>query len=392
MKHIRTAIILAAFVSWSVAAVLIAAPRFTNSMLRGSSFIMGGLGGSNNGAYAILSSTNLSLPLTNWTAASTNSFDGNGRFNLTNPLNPAVKQQFYALQNLPAANALWVPICGAWMGAYPSGGAASSYSNLESQIGRKLDIYRTYHPPTPVYTALSSEELNYITNGNKMMTSFRPGPLWSDASGGNPTVNAQLASLAKSVASVKPYEIMISIWPEPESDVIPTGTNGTTADFVAMWRNVRNIFNANGATNVIWCWDIQMNPTWYGLYPGLWPGNTNVDWVGYDVYQSSATEDYVAKQISRYNWLTANSTSTCTWTNKPWAWFEWGVGLNSYHPTVADETNGINAINTAINNRQFPRVACMIWFDSGPSTLLAGTMSSFSNYARSPYMEQECPP
>jgi hypothetical protein len=390
MKSIRAFVVLSLLVSSGCAVVLVAAPRFTNSMLRSTNFVLAGSGGDTNGAYALLTSTNLALPLTNWTAAATNNFDGNGGFNLTNSMNSAGKQQFYALQSLPP-NSFWVPVCGAWMGMYPSGGAASSYSNLESQIGRKIDVYRIYHPPFKTYTALSGEELNYITNGYKMMISFKPGPLWADASASNATVNSQLASLAKSVADVKPHKIMMCIWPEPEPDVIPTGTNGTTADYVAMWHNVRSIFDANGATNVIWCWDIEMNPTWYYLYTNLWPGNAYVDWVGYDVYQSSATEDYVAKQTSRYNWLTTNSTSVCTWTNKPWAWFEWGVGINNYDPTVADETNGITAISAAINNHQFPRVKFLDYFDSGPSTLLSDAVAAFSDYASSPYMTQQCP-
>jgi hypothetical protein len=329
--------------------------------------------------------------LTNWTAAATNSFDSNGCFSLTNSLNPSVRQQFYALETPPSLRTanpdLWIPACGAWLGAFPAGGSEAGYGNLESQIGRKLDIYRTYNVNL---TALPAEALYYITNGNKFMTSRRPGSLWSDVSGRNPTINSQLASLAQSVASVKPNKVMLSLWPEPEQYIIPHGTNGTAADYVAMWQNVWNIFTGNGATNVIWCWDVEGNPGDYYEYTNLWPGNSYVDWVGWDGYQGSATEDYVATQTSRYNWFLTNSTSLCNWAGKPWAWFEWGIGVNSYYPTAAQETNGINAISTAINNNQFPGVVFMDYFDSGPSTFLSETMASFSNYANSPYMKQQC--
>ena len=45
----------------------------------------------------LLTSTNVALPLTNWTPIATNRFDGSGQFNLTNGINPGVPQQFYIL-------------------------------------------------------------------------------------------------------------------------------------------------------------------------------------------------------------------------------------------------------------------------------------------------------
>jgi hypothetical protein len=344
-------------------------------------------GGISNGTYTVLGATNLiSLPV-NWTAIATNSFDASGRFSLTDSVNPSLDRQFYTLKTAAALRepnaSLWIPSWGAWMGAYPSGGSASSYSNLESEIGRKLDIYRIYHPPSPAYTALSAEELNYITNGNKMLISYHITN-WVQASGGNSTMNSQFASLAQSVASVKPRKIMFCITHEPEPGV---GKYGTTNDYVKMWHNVRSIFDANGATNVIWTWIIENNPTFYNLLPGLWPGNSYVDWVGYDVYQSSATEDYVARQVSAYDWLVANSTATCSWTNKPWAWTEWGVGLNSYIPTTGQEAAGISNISVTINNCEFPNVIYTAYFHA--NALASNAMLTFSNYANTPYMQAQ---
>jgi hypothetical protein len=46
----------------------------------------------------VLTSTNLTAPLTNWTRWQTNPFDGNGNFNFTNPLPANAPQSFYLLQ------------------------------------------------------------------------------------------------------------------------------------------------------------------------------------------------------------------------------------------------------------------------------------------------------
>jgi hypothetical protein len=57
-----------------------------------------GSGGPTNGTYYLLSSTNLTSPLTGWTRLSTNQFDANGNFNITNSLNKNFRQDFFRLQ------------------------------------------------------------------------------------------------------------------------------------------------------------------------------------------------------------------------------------------------------------------------------------------------------
>ena len=55
--------------------------------------------GAMNGSFAILMSTNLATPLSQWTSIATGNFDGSG--NLTAfpvTVNPALPQQFYVLQ------------------------------------------------------------------------------------------------------------------------------------------------------------------------------------------------------------------------------------------------------------------------------------------------------
>jgi hypothetical protein len=61
-------------------------------------FILSGVGGTNNGAYYVLTTTNLPLPLTNWTRIATNHFDGTGHFIFTNIAPTQAPQEFYLLQ------------------------------------------------------------------------------------------------------------------------------------------------------------------------------------------------------------------------------------------------------------------------------------------------------
>jgi hypothetical protein len=74
------------------------APVFTSVSMSGAGLILGGSNGMASGSYYVLASSNLSLPLTQWTIIATDVFDANGNFSTTNPVDPAAAQQFYLLQ------------------------------------------------------------------------------------------------------------------------------------------------------------------------------------------------------------------------------------------------------------------------------------------------------
>ena len=375
--------------------------RFTNAVLRGTNLSLSGSGGLSNGVCTLVASTNVALTLTNWTSLATNFCDSNGRFAFTNQIAASVPRQFYALQTAPASAALWIPPEGAWLGAEVTNNVndiskTQAISNHEAQIGRKLDILRDYHPPGG-WTGLNSDELSFINAGRKLLVSFKPDNYWSNvvgvASGGSAAVDAQLAALATNIASAKPRKLMVCIWHEPENDV---NLAGSTNQYIAMWHNVRSIFDANGATNVIWCWIvINSGPNFRALLPNLWPGNSYVDWIGWDVYQPTNNIDYVARQADAYNFFVNNADTNHAYTSKPWAWAEWGVGSQGWVPTAADQTNTFNAVNAALNARRFPRIRYIGYFDdtaagggSTDSAILPGAWGAYSNLANSPYMTQ----
>ncbi len=61
-------------------------------------FILNGVGGTNNGTYTVLTSTNLATPLGLWTPVATNNFGNLGQFVFTNIPPTNTPQQFYLLQ------------------------------------------------------------------------------------------------------------------------------------------------------------------------------------------------------------------------------------------------------------------------------------------------------
>jgi autotransporter-associated beta strand protein/parallel beta-helix repeat protein len=73
-------------------------PKITDIEVSGTNLIFNGTNGTSGGNYYLLASTNLALPLAQWPAIATNSFDGSGNFNFTNPLDPNSPRQFYLLE------------------------------------------------------------------------------------------------------------------------------------------------------------------------------------------------------------------------------------------------------------------------------------------------------
>ena len=81
-----------------VISVVPAPPVFGNPIVTSSSVTLNGSGGMPTSNFYVLSSTNLTLPLNNWTRLLTNQFDGSGYFNFTVDPDPNAAQSFYRLQ------------------------------------------------------------------------------------------------------------------------------------------------------------------------------------------------------------------------------------------------------------------------------------------------------
>jgi len=73
-------------------------PIFGSISATANGLVMSGTGGTTNGTFYVLVSTNVALPLNQWTSVATNLFDGSGHFIFTNAINPNSPQAFYLLQ------------------------------------------------------------------------------------------------------------------------------------------------------------------------------------------------------------------------------------------------------------------------------------------------------
>jgi beta-galactosidase/beta-glucuronidase len=74
-------------------------PNFTAIALSGTTLTLSATNGTSGGDYRLLMTTNVALPLSQWTPVLTNVFDSDGNLNLsTNIVNPEEPERFYILQ------------------------------------------------------------------------------------------------------------------------------------------------------------------------------------------------------------------------------------------------------------------------------------------------------
>jgi hypothetical protein len=72
-------------------------PAISAKLGAGNNLVLNATSGSAGGSFHELSTTNLTLPLTNWTTAASGAFNSSGKASVTNAIVPGIPQQFYIL-------------------------------------------------------------------------------------------------------------------------------------------------------------------------------------------------------------------------------------------------------------------------------------------------------
>jgi beta-mannanase len=86
---------------------------------------------------------------------------------------------------------------------------------------------------------------------------------------------------------------------------VGVGTN-TPGQYVAAWRHAHGVFQAAGATNVLWVWCIAAGGQ-QGPIPSLYPGDPYVDWLSIDGYSRDGKQTFVQAMQPAYGTLTGLS-------------------------------------------------------------------------------------
>ena len=257
-------------------------------------------------------------------------------------------------------------------------------NTLDPLITTKIDIPHIYH--TPGQRLFSNKAVSIINDrtlfdaNTILFVNYKPGSSWSNAASGS--VDADIIASAQAVKNLGNRKILLTLWHEPEDDIISTAgvpntagcnapkaeaTNGTVADYRAMWQHVRQVFDQQGVTNLVWGWNMMGyvangNGGWACYYKSLWPGNQYIDWVLWDPY--TETGNFEASINRFYSWLTNNSDAQHDFMSKVWGIAEHGSNAPQPVPNNYWQSN-ITGLGNSWANNKFPKIKLYSVFDTG---------------------------
>jgi fibronectin type 3 domain-containing protein len=267
--------------------------------------------------------------------------------------------------------------CRPWLGAsankYPQVAKVSLRAQIEyheQRIGKQLDIVHAYNAVNT--TGLTADETYFASRPNTILfLNWKPVDVWSKANGSNATVNANIDANAASIKALGETKIFLTLNHEPENEVsgavagcsIPgAGTAGSPEDYRAMWRNVRDRFDALGVTNVVWAVVYMSQPSFACMMDDLYPGNDLVDWVYFDNYGTGLAPSFEQNVGRMYDLLRLNSDADHDFLSKPWGIAEWNI--NKGGVTQQQTYDYYDEAKAELEANRFPRLKAYMVYDS----------------------------
>jgi hypothetical protein len=262
--------------------------------------------------------------------------------------------------------------CRPWLGVvaghHPgiSSGVRAQYEAHEARIGKKVDVVHTYKAEGQV--TLTADERYFANRGTILYINWKPARYWSQATGGNATINAQIDTLATQIKALGSRRVMLSIHGEPErvtskgTSACPglKGDTGSPAEYKAMWANVQDRFDALGVGTVVWVMNYLGYVGWDCLFPELWPGNDRVDWITWDPYlQTGMRWDTEIGYF--YRALEAKTTATHAFTSKPWGLAEYASWRGA---PQTDAYRMYDDAKAGLESGRFPRIKLYEIYDT----------------------------
>ncbi len=174
---------------------------------------------------------------------------------------------------------------------------------IEKKIDKKVAIVNYYHGWEQLGNPLLVDELNDISRQKWIpMISTNPYFFKECISSKNNLYEAIYKGVCdefikragKNIANYKKPVFIRFAW-EMNLDTMDWGikkTYSTNKDFINAWRRVHEIFNDQGATNIIWVFSPNVDTPNSIDFIELYPGDEYVDWVALDGYNWGETQSW----------------------------------------------------------------------------------------------------
>jgi hypothetical protein len=269
-------------------------------------------------------------------------------------------------------------LVGAWvkpLGSITQTSRVTAINGLQQAIGRNLDIVHTYRRMTDAFPMPSDYQLT--ADGSTLMVSWATGDTREITSGKD---DAQITAWAQRFKSF-PHPILLRMrWEMDRPNLRATMWSG--ADFVAAWKHVRSLFDAQHVTNVSWVWCPTSTGFAAGTANAFYPGDDQVDWVCVDVYSASKYQPLAQLMAPFLAWAGGHP--------KPIIVGEFGVA-DAYSP----QQRSTWLAGAAQVFQGDPQIKAVCYFDSDPDGAVAqqsfalpsgsAEISAFATLARTPY-------
>ncbi len=260
-------------------------------------------------------------------------------------------------------------------GSSPSGTAA-----FEKQIGRKLAYNMHFYGFNQTFPG--NAEADDIANGRIPLIAWNCGDTDANVAAGKDDAN--IISHADAIKAFGKPIILRWFWEmnlndtnnaprtqcyDPTTDL--PGGYFSPANYLAAWQHIHAIFAQQGVTNVIWLWCVANA---HGGPSQYYPGDSEVDWVGMD--------DYDTNNVSMASTFFIQAEELSQFQEKPFMITETGAHATNQ---AAFFTNGASVLQS-----QFPWVRAIGYLDSKGSfqnwVLTSTGLTDFTAFANSSYM------
>lgn len=228
--------------------------------------------------------------------------------------------------------------CHPVLGVTPPYPSIASLTVAENRLHHHFRLVHTFHPVTA--TIPSAYEKYVVTHGALLHVSIdayagsgasRHWVTWRSIA--NHRYDRLLTRQAR---NIKRLHVPVLLTFEHEPDQAAKTNRGTPADFVAAWRHVHRIYANARVRNVVWVWVMTGWPGNFDRNLRMWPGNSEVDWVGWDPYDTSGC------------WPSPGKPRSFASVATPFLHWWWSVqgthGIPRFKPLMISETgSGIRA-------------------------------------------------
>jgi len=182
--------------------------------------------------------------------------------------------------------------------SYTEDNRIESFEAFEKKLGRKLDLYHSYHPWLQEFPSTADRHFAY--RGTTLLLSWAGTDTLDIVSG---RYDEMIRSRARGLRALGTPVILQWRWEMNRPNLAPE--IHSPQDYVAAWRHLHEVFDQVGVDNVEWAWCPLSDALADLDYSAYYPGDDWVDWIGANGYARSPTQTFAQVFDSFFTWAEA---------------------------------------------------------------------------------------